>query len=121
VSIVAILATIGVYGIVALIVRMDDLGLTLNKRSGNEKSISSRIGYMLVRALPLVIRVLAVIGTLAMLLVAGGIFVHNIPLFHDMVHSLPKILGDFIAGLVVGLIVVFIVKLFSYIAGKNKN
>ncbi|MBN4047313.1 DUF808 domain-containing protein, partial [bacterium AH-315-P13] len=76
VSIVAIIATIGVYGIVAIIVRMDDFGYKLITLNNN--NILKKIGFFLVNALPYVIKSLAVIGTLAMILVAGGIYVHNI-------------------------------------------
>ncbi|MDO5616798.1 MAG: DUF808 family protein, partial [Cruoricaptor ignavus] len=77
VSIVSILATVGVYGIVALIVRMDDAGYSLIKKSKN-KGFLARLGSLLVKALPIVIKSLGVIGTIALILVAGGIFEHNI-------------------------------------------
>lgn len=118
VSIVAILATVGVYGIVALIVRMDDFGYKLIKLNSNEKSISKIIGRFLVKALPIIIRGLAIVGTIAMLLVAGGIYVHNIHFVHDLVHSLPSIIGEFIVGLVIGIIALFIVILFKKIVKK---
>jgi len=121
VSLIAISATIGVYGIVALIVRMDDFGFKLIKRSDNKKSISSQIGFFLVQALPVVIRSLAVIGTIAMILVSGGIFVHNISYLHDLFHSIPSILAEFITGLIVGLIVLIIVKLFNSIIKSILN
>jgi uncharacterized protein len=108
VSIVALLATVGVYGIVALIVRMDDAGYRLIKHS-NEKGFLAIVGNVLVKALPVIIKILAVVGTLALILVAGGIFEHNIDYLH---HSLPTwnpTLKDFIFGLVAGLIVVAIV------------
>lgn len=121
VSLIAISATIGVYGIVALIVRMDDLGFNLINRSNNKKSILSRIGYFLVQALPIVIRSLAVIGTIAMILVAGGIYLHNISFIHDLFHSIPSILGEFITGLIVGLIVIVVVKSIKSIVKKMKK
>ncbi len=121
VSLIAISATIGVYGIVALIVRMDDLGFNLINRSNNKKSILSRIGYFLVQALPIVIRSLAVIGTIAMILVAGGIYLHNIPFIHDLFHSIPSILGEFITGIIVGLIVITVVKSIMSIVKKMKK
>ncbi len=77
VSIVAILATIGVYGIVAIIVRMDDAGFKLIKRS-NDKGFFFVLGNLLVKSLPVIIRILSVVGTIALILVSGGIFVHNI-------------------------------------------
>jgi predicted DNA repair protein MutK len=102
VSIIALVATVGVYGIVAMIVRMDDLGLKLIKFNGEESSLSYTIGKFLVAALPVVIKSLSVIGTVALILVAGGIFVHNLEFLHDWLHALPAILGEFIAGLLIG-------------------
>ena len=76
VSAVAILATVGVYGLVALIVRMDDIGFKLIKHSG-DKGLVSKFGHLLVKALPVLIRIISVIGTIALILVAGGIFFHR--------------------------------------------
>ncbi len=105
VSIVAIIATVGVYGIVALIVRMDDAGYKIIKRSGKEKGFLVSVGTFLVSALPWVIKGLAVIGTVALILVAGGIFVHNIEWIHH--HFLPNansLLRDTLAGIIGGII-----------------
>lgn len=108
VSAIAILATIGVYGIVALIVRMDDFGCRLiNWQDGND-GLSDRIGRLLVNALPWVIKVLSVIGTLALLLVSGGIFSHNIALLHDLLPGMPSLLKDFLLGLLVGSVAVWL-------------
>ena len=118
VSIVALIATIGVYGIVALIVRMDDLGYKLVKFSAKEKSISKFIGNLLINALPIVIKSLSVIGTIALILVAGGIFVHNIEFFHHFLEVLPATVKEFIVGLLVGFIAVLGVRLFKGVKGK---
>jgi len=80
VSSVAILATIGVYGFVALLVRMDDMGFKLIAVAANKNRPLEALGKGLVLALPKAIKLLTVVGTLAMLLVAGGIYVHNIHL-----------------------------------------
>ncbi|MFT4968361.1 MAG: putative DNA repair protein MutK [Chitinophagales bacterium] len=112
VTVVAIIATIGVYGLVALLVRMDDLGYKLIALNDKKSSISKFIGTGLVKTLPLIIRALSVIGTLAMILVAGGIFSHNIPFFHHTLEPLPTILGDFIAGFLVGLVALFVFNVF---------
>ena len=117
---VAILATVGVYGIVALIVRMDDLGFKLIALNKNSASISKIIGTGLVKTLPFVIRGLAIIGTIAMILVAGGIFVHNVHFVHDLFLPLPTILGEFIVGLIVGFTSLFIFKIFLKIISTNK-
>lgn len=119
VSIVAIIATIGVYGIVAVIVRMDDVGYRLVKLSNGKKGISYQIGIFLINALPKVIKGLSFIGTIALLLVAGGIFVHNIDFLHDFLDFLPTIIKDFFVGLIVGLITVFIVKIFKLLLYKT--
>ena len=117
---VAMLATVGVYGIVALIVRMDDLGFKLIAFSNNKTSISKIIGTGLVKTLPIVIRSLAVIGTIAMILVAGGIYVHNVPFVHDLFQALPTILGEFMVGLIVGFAALFIFKIILKIINKKE-
>ncbi|AXP79246.1 Inner membrane protein YedI [Mariniflexile rhizosphaerae] len=113
VSIVAIIATVGVYGIVALIVRMDDLGFKLIKRSANQKGGMASIGNLLVKSLPWVIKSLSVIGTVALLLVAGGIFTHNIDFLHHFMEAIPSFIKDFIVGLLVGFIALLIIKSFK--------
>ena len=105
VSAVALLATVGVYGIVALIVRMDDAGYKLIKHS-NDKGPLAALGSLLVKSLPVIIRILAVVGTIALLLVAGGIFVHNIDYFHHTLPNVPSIVKEFGFGIAAGLLAV---------------
>ncbi|QQQ29747.1 DUF808 family protein [Chryseobacterium indoltheticum] len=108
VSVVSIIATVGVYGIVALIVRMDDAGFKLIKKS-NDKGFFGKLGHLLVKALPFVIKALGIIGTIALILVAGGIFDHNIDYLH---HSLPtwhETLKQVLFGIVGGLIALFLI------------
>lgn len=114
VSVVAVLATAGVYGIVALIVRMDDMGYHLIRKSKG-KGFLAKLGKGLVKALPIVIRVLGVVGTLALLLVSGGIFTHNIHFLHDLLPGIPSSLKEFGIGLLVGLAVVGVVSLFNLV------
>lgn len=104
VSVVALLATVGVYGIVALIVRMDEFGTRLINLNEEENSISDKIGRFFVNALPKVIKALSVIGTIALLLVSGGIFVHNIDFFHHLFPNVPSMLVEFVVGLIVGFV-----------------
>lgn len=123
VSLIAILATVGVYGIVALIVRMDEVGFKLIKNSKKEKSIKRTVGKWLVSALPVVIRSLTVIGTIALLMVSGGIFAHNLDVFHGFLPSFPALLTEFIIGLIVGigsLIVILIFKKVVHLFKKQK-
>lgn len=108
VCVVAILATIGVYGIVALIVRMDDAGFKLIKKSNNQGFLTT-LGNLLVKALPLIIKALAVIGTIALLLVSGGIFDHNIKEVHDFLPQVPEMPKQFLYGIIAGSIMVAVV------------
>ncbi|MFC3161289.1 hypothetical protein SAMN05443633_101365 [Chryseobacterium arachidis] len=111
-SLVAFIATVGVYGIVALIVRMDDAGFKLIKKS-NDKGFFGQLGHLLVKALPIVIKALGVIGTIALIMVAGGIFAHRVEFLHHFLESwssneLLTILKEVILGLAGGLIAVAI-------------
>lgn len=108
VSVVALLATVGVYGIVALIVRMDDAGFSLIRRHPGS-GFSQTLGNLLVKALPVIIKVLAVVGTIALLLVSGGIFSHNIDYFHHLMPTWPAMLKELVLGLAAGLVVVALV------------
>lgn len=114
VSAVALIATVGVYGIVALIVRMDDLGYSLIRRTNNSGPLA-KVGNSLVLGLPVIIRVLGVVGTLALLLVAGGIFAHNIQFLHDVYPGLPDIIKEFVLGIIGGLLVAIVVSFFKRI------
>ena len=121
VSIVAILATIGVYGIVALIVRMDDAGFYLMRKSDN-KGFMSSFGETLIKALPLVIKGLAVLGTIALILVSGGIFMHNIEYIHHLIpHSIPSTLAEFGVGIAFGLVAVLLMTGFKKVKGLLKK
>ena len=117
VSIVAIVATIGVYGIVALMVRMDDMGMKfIQMARGKSQFVKSSfviMGKGLVYSLPKLIKLLAVVGTIAMLLVGGGMFVHNIQEIHDFLHALPVILSELLVGLIVGFIAYVLVEAFK--------
>lgn len=108
VFIVSIIATVGVYGLVALIVRMDDLGYRLIRFSKGKKFFTA-VGNILVKALPLIIRSFSVLGTIALILVSGGIFVHNIHQIHELFPTMPSLLLEVLTGLVVGLIAVVVV------------
>ena len=107
VSFIALLATAGVYGVVALLVRMDDTGLHLIERAKLLKGFIARAshitGELLINALPKVIHLLGIIGTIAMLLVGGGMFVHNIDVIHNFMSILPTLVADLIIGLLIGM------------------
>lgn len=107
VTFVSFLATVGVYGIVALIVRMDDAGFSLIKKS-HDKGYFSKLGHLLVKALPIIIKLLGIVGTIALILVSGGIFVHNIHYLHELLPTWPDILKEFTFGIVGGLAAVLV-------------
>jgi uncharacterized protein len=121
VSVVALLATIGVYGFVALIVRLDDWGYKLMKRSDGKGAVA-KVGQVMVKSLPLIIKFLGFVGTIALLLVSGGIFVHNINFLHHLLPQVPLMLKEFALGLGVGLIALGIwsgvKKMFSFKASR---
>ena len=121
VTFVAIIATVGVYGIVALIVRMDDAGFYL-MRKGNDKGFLSSLGGVLIKALPLVIKFLAVVGTIALILVSGGIFLHNIEYIHHLIpHSIPSTVAEFGVGIAFGLVAVLLMTGFKKVRGLVKK
>jgi predicted DNA repair protein MutK len=108
VSVVSILATVGVYGLVGLIVRMDDVGYSLIKKS-NQKGILNSVGIILVKTLPLIIKFFAVVGTVALIMVSGGIFAHNIDYLHHILPQWPDLLKELCYGILGGLMALLLV------------
>ncbi|MED5504604.1 MAG: DUF808 domain-containing protein [Pseudomonadota bacterium] len=91
VSFIAVLMTIGVYGLVAGIVKLDDLGFYL-ERTSNGEGLKAKLGGALVAFAPKLMKMLAIVGTAAMFLVGGGIVVHSVPAIH---HLIEPIIMDF--------------------------
>jgi hypothetical protein len=90
-SLMSIVFTVGVYGFVALIVKIDDLGLYLlrTSKSGSFRGIQALAGNGLLRFAPILMKALTVVGTAAMFLVGGGIIAHGTPFLHHFVeHSI---------------------------------
>jgi hypothetical protein len=99
---VALLMTVGVYGLVAGIVKLDDLGLYLTKRQGEGlgRELQHRVGRAILAGAPYLMKSLSVLGMIAMFLVGGGILVHGIPALHHgvehlahVVHGMPLLDG----------------------------
>jgi len=120
VSLVSLGATVGVYALVALLVRIDDFGLSIASNEPKD-SFKYKFGMALVRSLPIIIRVLSVVGTFAMLLVAGEIFLHNIHIVHDILHQIPNYMAALIASLVAGAVIMAVVNSFKWIIGSFKK
>jgi predicted DNA repair protein MutK len=118
---IAVVMTVGVYGIVAGIVKMDDAGLYLERRPGAGAFVRGLGGFLLAAA-PKLMKFLSVAGTLAMFMVGGGILTHGLPGAHDLIHHAAEAAGgmpaigpalhavtpsllDAVAGVVAGAIV----------------
>ena len=96
VALIAIIMTIGVYGLVAGIVKLDDAGLALIQSTSKHAwgRFKFRLGKALLWFAPALMRSLAVIGTVAMFLVGGSILVHGIPNTHESIHHLEQLLQN---------------------------
>lgn len=129
---IAALMTVGVYGLVAGIVKLDDAGLALAQRPGR---VSQVIGRGLLRAAPGLMKTLSVVGTAAMFLVGGSILLHGVPVAAEAVHAaqsamatLPLAGGllaaitptvlDGLAGVLAGAIVLGAVMLVARLRGR---
>jgi len=87
---IAIVMTIGVYGIVAGIVKLDDAGLYLSRRGG---AAVRALGRVLLAAAPKLMKLLSVVGTIAMFMVGGGILTHGLPNAHQLIEHATAILA----------------------------
>lgn len=120
VSVVALIATVGVYGLVALIVRMDDAGFKLIRKSKNT-GIRASLGKLLVKSLPVVIKVLGIVGTVALLMVSGGIFDHNIEYFHHLLPNWNDTLKQVLIATIIGTLLVIIISGVKALFGKKSE
>ncbi len=120
---VGILTTVLVYGIVALIIKLDDIGFYLQEK----RSIAlQKIGDGFVKSMPYIIKTIGVLGTIAMLAVGGGIIAHETHILQSLENIIKAIpLGGFfseiILGAIVGYIVVLIAPIFSKITKVFKK
>ncbi|HAT1658603.1 TPA: DUF808 domain-containing protein [Legionella pneumophila] len=102
-TLISLIMTIGVYGLVACIVKLDDLGFILRGKKHRLK----QIGILLIGAAPVLMKMLSVAGTIAMFLVGGGIITHQIPAIHHYTENLSSIMSigvDFFIGIISGAI-----------------
>jgi Uncharacterized protein conserved in bacteria len=123
---IALAMTVGVYGLVAGIVKLDDLGLYLTRKGAAAASIGRGILWLA----PWLMRVLSIAGTAAMFLVGGGILVHSIgPLHHALEGIAPQgawsglvvNLGNAVVGIVAGALVLGVVLLFQKLRGSRES
>ena len=120
--VIALLMTVGVYGLVAGIVKLDDAGLYLSKKGG----ALAAFGAVILRAAPILMKTLSIAGTVAMFMVGGSILMHGIPGWHHVVESLTHglqgipglvtisgMLIDAVAGVIAGAIILVVVTLVT--------
>ncbi|GJL37643.1 Inner membrane protein YedI [Phytobacter ursingii] len=124
---IAVLVTIGVYGLVGIIVKLDDMGYWLAEKRA---ALAQGLGKSLLFIAPWLMKILSVVGTLAMFLVGGGIVVHGIaPLHHAIEHmaqgsstfvaALLPVLANLVLGFIIGAIVLLAVKLIARLRGTH--
>lgn len=124
---ISLLMTVGVYGIVAGIVKLDDLGLWLQRKAS---SAAQAIGGWIVRATPWLMKALSVAGTAAMFLVGGGILVHGVSVLHHWIEEatdehtgamdvLLTSLFDAAVGIVAGAVVLVVMTLVQRLRGRQ--
>lgn len=128
---IATAMTLGVYGLVAGIVKLDDLGFYLLKKEGDSfgKKLARGLGNTILTICPWLMKTLSVVGTAAMFLVGGGILVHGIHFLHHIVEGFDQYgavasfvlptLFNFVVGLIAGSIVVGLFTLFQKIRGAE--
>jgi len=123
---IAVLMTVGVYGFVALIVKLDDIGMHLCKKSN---PVAQFFGNFLLAAAPRLMKLLSVLGTAAMFMVGGGIVTHSIPVIHHGIERMAtatepvgwlisSILNG-VAGVVIGALVLIVVGAITRVFKKN--
>lgn len=119
---IAIVVTVGVYGLVGIIVKLDDLGFWLVEKGS---MVARGIGKGLLILAPWLMKFLSVVGTLAMFLVGGGILVHGIPALHHAIENwaqqlggIVHLLGPTVANLIIGFIIGAIV--LAVVNGVNR-
>jgi predicted DNA repair protein MutK len=134
-SAIAVVMTVGVYGFVAMIVKIDDLGLYLAEQASSFKQI---VGRGLLAFAPKLMKTLTIVGTIAMFLVGGGIITHTIPWFHhftedsvDYVQHMPTVgnivgavtptLINLAIGFVAGLLVLIVIAMIQKMKPKSKQ
>ena len=117
---IAIVMTIGVYGLVAGIVKLDDLGLWLTQKPGQ---VARSVGGAILWAAPYMMKSLSVIGTAAMFMVGGGILTHGVPMVHHWIETVSQSTGGLVwlmptllnavAGIIAGAVVLVVVQVFG--------
>ena len=134
---IAVVMTVGVYGIVAGIVKLDDAGLFLSRRAGDGaiRRWQRGIGAAILKAAPYMMKALSIAGTAAMFLVGGGILRHGVPVLNDtlggitarvlalpgmggLLGALTPLLANAFVGLLAGAVALSLVRLIGHLRGR---
>ncbi len=127
---IAVLMTVGVYGLVAGIVKLDDLGLALSRTEGEGATVQSRraLGRGILLAAPKLMKLLSIVGTAAMFLVGGSILIHGLPALHHLIEpllaaggltaTLISLAADALVGMAAGLLLVGVWTVINKLRGK---
>ncbi|THU03780.1 DUF808 domain-containing protein [Lampropedia puyangensis] len=127
-AVMAVAMTVLVYGIVAVIVKLDDFGLWL---AGRPSAVSQSVGKGILWAAPGLMKLLSIVGMAAMFLVGGGILVHGLPVLHHALqalalqwtgnpdHTLVQTAGNAVVGLVAGAVIVAVVSLIGAVRKRT--
>jgi hypothetical protein len=123
---IALLMTVGVYGLVGGIVKLDDVGLWLSRTGAG---LRRAVGNAILRAAPWLMKFLSVAGTAAMFLVGGSILVHGIPALHHWIEPfadrtagwLATMLYEAVVGIVAGAIVLAVVTAFVRLRRRTRK
>ena len=129
---ISLIMTVGVYGFVGAIVKLDDVGLWLTRKTS---ALAQTLGQFFLWLMPVLMKMLAFVGTLAMFLVGGSIIAHNLPhafglhhLYEVVAHNVPTwltgvstMLMDASTGLVIGALVLASVTIIGKIMPKKSS
>ena len=126
---IAAIMTVGVYGLVAGIVKLDDVGIYLSQKDG---AFQQKLGRGILRAAPTMMKTLSVLGTAAMFMVGGGILVHGLPFLEHgiqdliagggtVVEFMLSALSSALVGIVAGALVLGAVLLFGRVFGRRQK
>lgn len=132
-SLIALVMTVGVYGLVAAIVKLDDFGFYLNRMEGAGKALQRKLGTLIVRSAPYLMKSLSVLGTAAMFMVGGHILVKDTAPLHHFVTNASALVGsegtlantlagtlvEAIIGIIAGAIVLGIIVLGKKLFGSK--
>jgi predicted DNA repair protein MutK len=128
---IGLIATVGVYGIVGMIIKMDDVGFYLRDKHSKNRVLAF-MGKLLILGMPKLMKAIGIIGMIAMLMVGGGILLHNLPFLHSVIHfgsSFPSIIPQIMelfatpvsVALIAGMLIMVVKHQLTNLLAKKKR